>query len=119
MSAYNFDIAQIMPKILEGYLKSKGWVEDGVIGNKARIWHRLEDSKFDAEIVQPLDERLRDYQQRMLDVLKVIAEYEQSNINKVAQNIFSYDTDSIKIRVIGNKVTDGRVSIDNGVLRFE
>lgn len=35
-------IKDVIPSRLERYLYSCGWAEDGVLGDKAKIWHRPE-----------------------------------------------------------------------------
>ncbi|WP_336146514.1 hypothetical protein [Marinobacter salarius] len=112
-------IKDIIPSRLEKYLHSCGWAEDGVISDKAKIWHRPEEKYFDLEIIQPLDENLRDYSQRMYEAIHVLSEFEGRPSSKIAEDVINFDSDIVKIRVISPDVDGGAIPIDDGVLLFE
>ena len=109
----------IVPNRLEKYLYSCGWTEDGVISNKAKVWHRPEEKHFDLEIVQPLDENLRDYPQRMYEAIQVLSEFEGRSPTKVIEGVINYDSDIVKIKVMSADVDGGAIPIEDGVLLFE
>lgn len=109
----------IIPSRLEKYLYSSGWVEDGVISDKAKVWHRPEEKYFDLEIIQPLDKNLRDYLQRTYEVIKVLSEFEARSSVRIVEDVINFDSDIVKIRVMGPDVDGGAIPVDDGVLLFE
>ena len=112
-------IKDVIPSRLEKYLYSCGWAEDGIIGDKAKVWHRPEEKYFDLEIIQPLDENLRDYSQRMYEAIQVLSEFEGRSSTKIVEDIINFDSDIVKIRVMSPDVDGGAIPIDDGVLLFE
>lgn len=121
MSSLNLKcfIKDVIPGRLEKYLFSCGWTEDGVIIDKAKVWHRPEDKYFDLEIIQPLDENLRDYSQRMYEAIQVLSEFEGRSPARIAEDVINFDSDIVKIRVMSPDVDGGAIPIDDGVLLFE
>lgn len=112
-------IKDVIPRRLEKYLHSCGWVEDYLISNKAKVWHRPEEIFFDLEIIQPLDQSLRDYTQRLYDAIQVLSEFEERSIIKIIENVINFDSDIVKIRVMSPDVDGGNIPLDDGVLLFE
>lgn len=121
MSSPNFQlfIKDVFPNRLEKYLASTGWLEDGKISDIAKVWHRPEESHFELEIIQPLDQGLRDYPQRMYEAIQILSEYEEVSLTKIIQDINNFDSDVVKIKVISPDVDGGAIPIDDGVLLFE
>lgn len=112
-------IKDIIPIRLEKYLHSCGWDEDGFVSDKAKVWHRPEEKYFDLEIIQPLDDNLRDYSQRMYEAIHVLSEFEGRSSAKIIQEVINFDSDIVKIRVVSPDVDGGAIPIDDGVLLFE
>lgn len=109
----------IIPARLEMYLLSTGWIENGSISDKAKVWHRPEEKNFDLEILQPINEGLKDYSQRLYEAIRNLSEYENRTPLKVISDLKNFDSDIVKIRVIGPDVDGGAIPIDDGVLLFE
>ncbi|AZZ92636.1 hypothetical protein EUZ85_18655 [Hahella sp. KA22] len=112
-------VTDIVPNQLEKYLIATGWIDDGAIGDKAKIWHRPEEAYFDLEVVQPLSLDLRDYYLRVREAIQVISEFEERSLGKVAEEVINFDSDIIKVRVVSPDVEGGAIPIDDGVLLFE
>lgn len=112
-------INQIAPLKLEKFLLSRGWVEDGHISDKAKIWHHKEEEHFELEIIQPLDIHLRDYSQRMYEIIKALSEFEIKKIADVLDDIVHFDSDIVKVRVVSPDVDSGSIPLSDGVLLFE
>jgi hypothetical protein len=121
MSAINIitSINKIIPLKLEKFLLSRGWVEDGYVGDKAKVWHRQEEEHFDLEIIQPLDNRLRDYSQRMYEIIQVLSEFEVKELAGILDEIVNFDSDIVKVRVMSPDVDNGSIPLGDGVLLFE
>jgi hypothetical protein len=115
----NSIVKDIIPVRLEMYLLSTGWIENGSISDKAKVWHRPEEKHFDLEILQPVNEGLKDYSQRLYEAIHNLSEYENRSPIKVINDLKNFDSDIVKIRVISPDVDGGDIPIDDGVLLFE
>jgi hypothetical protein len=115
----NSIVKDIIPVRLEMYLLSTGWIENGSISDKAKVWHRPEKKHFDLEILQPVNESLKDYSQRLYEAIHNLSDYENRSPLKVINDIKNFDSDIVKIRVISSDVDGGAIPIDDGVLLFE
>jgi hypothetical protein len=115
----NSIVKDIIPARLEMYLISTGWIENGSIVDKAKVWHRPEETYFDLEILQPVNESLKDYSQRLYEAIHNLSEYENRSSLKVINDLKNFDSDIVKIRVISSDVDGGAIPIDDGVLLFE
>ncbi|MDA3933963.1 MAG: hypothetical protein PF630_06510 [Gammaproteobacteria bacterium] len=115
----NSIVKDIIPVRLEMYLLSTGWIENGSISDKAKVWHRPEENHFDLEILQPVNEGLKDYSQRLYEVIRNLSEYENRSPLKVISDLKNFDSDIVKIQVISPDVDSGAIPIDDGVLLFE
>ncbi|BES70458.1 hypothetical protein RE428_14760 [Marinobacter nanhaiticus D15-8W] len=115
----NRAVEDIVPNQLAKYLIATGWIDDGAISNKAKIWHRPEEAYFDLEVIQPLNSELRDYYLRVSEAIQVISEFEERTFGRITEEIINYDSDIIKVRVVSPDVEGGAIPIDDGVLLFE
>jgi hypothetical protein len=112
-------IQDVSPLRLEQYLRSTGWKLAEHLKGKANIWHRPEEKHFDLEILQPIDENLRDYLQRLSEAIRILVEYENRSSQKIIKDISNFNSDIVKIRVISSDVENGAIPLDDGVLLFE
>lgn len=112
-------IKKLLPNQLSGYLTSHGWIEDGELGEIATIWHRKENEYHDFEILQPLTTDLKDYCQRVYDLIEVLSEFEQRAFFDVVNDLNNFHADVIKIKVIHDDVEGGSIPLNDGVLLFE
>lgn len=102
---------------LKTYLSKTGWTLDGQLGAVATIWHRVEE--FDAEVLLPASEGLKDYKNRMRDAIQAIAGYEKREPKHVLGEILNMFSGVIAVRVIGADTKDGTIPINDGVLLIE
>jgi len=112
-------IKTLLPNQLSEYLMSHGWTEDGKLGEVATIWHRKENEYQNFEILQPLTNGLKDYPQRVYDLIEVLSEFEQRAFFEVVNNLNNFHEDVIKIKVIHEDVEMGSIPLNDGVLLFE
>lgn len=117
MNNLSSQFKHISPAQVIGYISSNGWYEDGNLGDIASIWHR--DATSPLEIVVPLKVSLRDYSDRIRDVLKVLSGFEDRDIIDVFNEISSFNADVIKIRVAHDDVDAGTIPIDDGILLIQ
>ena len=112
-------IKSLLPNQLYSYLSAQNWIEDGSIGTMATIWHRNEVEHHDYEIIQPNTTNLKDYHQRVYDLVNILADFESRSIFDIADDLSHFHADVIKIRVVHDDVGDGSIPINDGVLLFD
>lgn len=118
-SSLFYGLESLMPTQLRGYLVSHGWREESAIRDIASVWRRPELDKKDFEILQPEDKSIRDFSDRVLDMLQVLSEFEKRTIEDVFRDISNYFSDLIRIRISHNDVKNGSIPLDDGVLLIE
>ncbi|CUB01437.1 hypothetical protein [Comamonas thiooxydans] len=101
-------------KQLETYLQKNGWSLDGKIRDVASVWHRAE--VMDAEVLLPTSVDLKDYAERMRDVVESIARFEKRSIEDITSEILDLFSSIVSIRVIGADTKGGAIPISDGVL---
>jgi hypothetical protein len=107
-------LADVSVPQIESYLLSKNWRNDGQIRKVATVWHR-QDSE-EAEVVLPLSELIKDFQQRLQDALSAIAFYEQRAVVDVINDVVRFLANVITVRVIHRDTEGGTIPINDGVL---
>lgn len=112
-------IKTLLPSQLSGYLTSQGWVEDGELSEIAAIWHRKENEYQGFEILQPLTTDLKDYCQRVYDLIEVLSEFEQRLFFDVVNDLNNFHSDVYKIKVMHDDVEGGLIPLNDGILLFE
>jgi len=112
-------IKSLLPSQLSGYLLHKGWDKDGELGGVVTIWHRKEADYIDFEILQPITTEIKDYHQRVYDLIKVLSNFEKRSAEDVSNDLNNFYADVIKIRVIHDDVEGGSIPLNDGVLLFE
>jgi len=119
----NLQLLQLIEEIsqnqLVGYLKNKGWIIDGKIGDQAVIWHRSEEHNYENEIIQPTAEATRGFTQRIKEAIDTLVEFENRNAISIAEDILNFYADLVKIRVVHADVEGGTIPLDDGVLLVE
>lgn len=112
-------ILTLRPSQISEYLASKGWREEGVIGESVAVWHRTEAEYYDFEIILPLKDNLKDYVQRSYDLIDVLARFENRSFRDVVDDLINFHADVIKIRVVHDDVENGSIPLNDGVLLIE
>lgn len=112
-------LSSLSPNQLSRYLSYSGWIEDGVLNEKAVVWHRQESDLIDFEIIQPLTKDLKDYNQRVFDLIEVLAEFEARSSVEIIDDLSNFFADVIKVRVVHEDVKEGSIPLNDGVLLFE
>ncbi|MEW8305082.1 MAG: hypothetical protein AB2724_18930 [Candidatus Thiodiazotropha sp.] len=112
-------VKSLKPNQLSSYLSYSGWLAEGVVNDVVQVWHRKEKEYESFEIVLPLTIAIKDYAQRILDLVKVLAEFEQRSELEVINDLCNFFADVIKVRVIHDDVKEGSIPLNDGVLLFE
>lgn len=115
----NSAIEALKPDQLLEYVASLNWIKDADLGDIATVWHRPEPAYQDYELILPLNEELKDYQHRIIDVINTLSEFENRSFIDIAKDINNFKSDVIKIRVIHEDVKAGSIPLNDGVMLFE
>jgi hypothetical protein len=113
------DLESITPDLLKSYLESENWIKDGDISNQANIWHRDNDESYTHEVIQPIDSNIRSYEQRLIEAIKSIAEFENRGFSSVVDDMTNFSSDLVKVRVIHPDVEGGTIPLEDGVLLIQ
>ncbi|MDZ4290993.1 MAG: hypothetical protein U1C47_03620 [Hydrogenophaga sp.] len=99
---------------VEAYLVHTGWIEAGRFDDGlGSVWHRPDSST--AEVVLPLEPSSQDFDERLLDALNAIANYEGEALPLVAAAVHDFNSDVVSVRVVYGDVEDGSIPLDEGV----
>lgn len=109
-------IADVDPAQLATYLVGSGWVRSDSGGTLTSLWHRPEDDARSAEVLLPMSEGLKDYQDRLLDAVEAIAEFERRPSAQVIQASSHYSSDHYSVRVVHDDTAEGTIPLNDGVL---
>lgn len=109
----------VLPRNLEGYLSTKGWVIEGELLGQANIWHRPEQNHFEYEVIQPRSLEVKGYAQRVVDAINEIATFENRHPDIVLKEVENFYSDSVRIQVVHSDVEEGTIPIEDGVLLIE
>ncbi len=101
---------------LTQYLESTDWIKDGSIGKKATIWHRPEEEYSDFEIIQPIDSNIKGYLNKLSEVIESISDFEDKTTLTILEELQTFCTDLVKVRVIHQDVENGTIPLNDGVL---
>lgn len=111
------DLIKISPEKIAQYLSSKGWTIAGNLNQIANVWHP--EKGDDHEILQPLKTELKDYFNRINDLLETLSDYENKDVLEILKTIQQFDADVVRIRVIHEDVENGSIPLNDGILLFE
>jgi hypothetical protein len=112
-------LAHVPLNNIRSYLTSTGWVQQAAIEDVASIWHRSEQEHAEAEIVLPEHRDLRDYWQRLVDVIASLADFENKSLDRMLSEVILYSCDLVSIRVVHKDVEDGSIPLLDGVMLHE
>jgi len=115
----NKDFSSMNINYLTAYLKANQWIISSNIQDQYNVWHRPEEQFYDFEIVQPLDNNIIGFNQRIFEVLNTLVQFESRNILSIFNDINQFNYDILKVRVIGNELDEGAINLNDGIILFE
>ncbi|HEY6437981.1 MAG TPA: hypothetical protein VIY47_15430 [Ignavibacteriaceae bacterium] len=74
---------------VENYLMGSGWLKDAEIRH-ATIWHRPESGLENLEVMLPKHQEIKDFQERMANVVYELAEFEKRTPESMIYEIENY-----------------------------
>jgi len=105
----------INPKRFSKYLEANNWVLDSKLSDIALIWHRKEEEYSNYEILMPTSKSLKDYNDRLLEAIDILADFYNKELLTVINDIIGFYTDIIKIQLIHSDVEDGTILFEDGI----
>ncbi|ENA1775756.1 hypothetical protein ABF229_000949 [Yersinia ruckeri] len=99
------------------YLVSKGLLLSHIIPGVANIWRS--DKREDYEILQPINTDLKDFSNRVKDLINVLCKMENKTTSEIIKEIDNISNDVISLRVIHDDVANGEIPFSDGVLLFQ
>lgn len=109
-------LIEVRPQQIEAYLVAMSWRRDGNLGTRASIWHRPEDRFFDQEVLLPIGNGLKDFDDRMADAILAIASFEKRGPNEIMKAVMGVFADQISIRVFHHDTKEGTIPLEDGIL---
>lgn len=98
------------------YLLSKGWRLSSKISGLANIWRFQDDDSY--EILQPTSYELKDFYNRVNDLINVLCDIENKSKSEIIKEIDNISNDIISLRVIHDDVANGEIPFSDGILLF-
>jgi hypothetical protein len=118
MSQSTFDInllKTVKPQEVEGYLESRGWIQQERIGDKASIWTQPCVDGDEFEVLLPLRKELKDYSLSMSTLVETLEVAEQRPQTEILNDLTNYSADVLRVRVNTPKTINGRIPLNAGI----
>lgn len=114
-------LGDVNPNEVAAYLEAKGWVREQDKSELTSLWHRPsdEESARSAEVLLPISQRLKDYEDRLIDALAALASYERRPPLDILRLISQYFSDSYSVRVHHDDVAEGTIPLNDGIMLNE
>lgn len=107
------------PQDIAAYLRTTGWKESETKPGHSSIWLKAV-GKEEAEALLPLNTDIRDFLQRMGDVVNLLAAIENRSALEILADLQESGSDVIRLRLKQSDATDGTVALlDRGVPLIE
>lgn len=101
----------LRPLEFASYLRSTGWTQQKSVSGKWAIW--VKDDVY--EILLPLRQEFRDFALRMNEALQLLEQVEGRSQLMIFNDLQITGIDVIRIRLVGQDLADGNLSIDENV----
>ncbi|WP_430997244.1 hypothetical protein [Klebsiella quasipneumoniae] len=98
------------------YLILKGWVLFSKSPNVANVWRYEKNDNY--EILQPVRADLKDYSNRVVDIINALSESENKSKDEVVRELDNISNDIISLRVIHDDVANGEIPFADGLILF-
>jgi hypothetical protein len=106
-------LAAIKPLEVAAYLRASGWRQVTEASQRWATW-LLKQGSEEFEIGLPLDDTLRDFVQRMGDVLATLEAVEERSQLEIIRDLLVGSADVVRLRLADKELADGSVPIDDG-----
>lgn len=110
------DVDSIRPNDVSAYLRAQGWIFAPGISSKTEILHHPLDNTSRYELLLPRDRVLRDFAERMRELLVAVSEFEERSVQELVKdiNLFAQE-DIIRIHGYHPSLEQGNIPVANGM----
>ncbi|BBE79619.1 MULTISPECIES: hypothetical protein [Phytobacter] len=98
------------------YLILKGWVLFTELPQVANVWRYGKNNDY--EILQPVNASLKDFSNRVNDIINALSESENKSKAEIIRELDNISNDIISLRVIHDDVANGEIPFADGILLF-
>ena len=110
-------INRISPEQLQRYLNSVGWRRVDTLPGRCSIYHFPDDDT--SEVVVPLNVAFRDYNRRILEAVKDLAERRSTSNDVILREILTPLLDRISYQVTGFATRNHQIGLSEGVSVYQ
>jgi hypothetical protein len=107
-------LSELQPLQVATYLRTQGWKQVDKVGERGSVWLLELPASATLELLLPLDQQLRDFANRMGEVLRALEIAEERSQLEIITDIVRTMADVVRIPVEGAAVTDGTISVEAG-----
>ena len=111
-------LSALRPLEIAAYLRSSGWKKAHEKVNKWSSWVVTRAANDDFEVTLPLDSSVRDFAQRMSDILQVLEVVEERSQLEIMRDLIVTSADVVRVRLADAELADGTVPIEDGAQFF-
>jgi hypothetical protein len=104
--------SHLQPLEVAAYLRTRHWRKSDDLGQRGSVWTLA--TGGDLEVLLPLSTRLKDFVQRMSDVVKVLEVAENRPQVDIVSDIARTTSDAVRITAEGPAMPDGTVPVEQG-----
>jgi hypothetical protein len=112
-------LKSMAPLEVTAYLRSRNWRLVHHIADKGAVWVLSLKDGEEVEVLLPLDRTLRDYAQRMGDLLQVLGKVEERSQLEILTDINFSTADVVRFKLKCPAIDDGSIPIECGVQLVE
>jgi len=110
-------LKQVKPLQLVSYLRGRGWKQE-IQGEAAETWTLVQEGET-FEALVPLDPDLRDYANRIADLLGTLQAVEGRSESQVLSDLLSSQHDVIRLRSVHERGSNGAVPLKFGSILIQ
>lgn len=111
-------LSSLHPLDIAEYLSSKGWKKLEENPGKFSIWEYIDEGgvgKRDLDILLPLNQKFKDYEIRIAEVLNILEKAENRQQIQILKDLMMIFADIVRVRRDTPETSQGNVPIDVGV----
>jgi len=111
-------LSSLHPLDIAEYLSSKGWKKLEENPGKFSIWEYIDEEgvgKRDLDILLPLNQKFKDYEIRIAEVLNILEKAENRQQMQILKDLMMIFADIVRVRRDTPETSQGNVPIDVGV----
>ncbi len=112
----NLKLAQLVEhQRLLNYAAAKGWIRVANKRSSSNVLQRpTHEERFD-QLIVPIDHSFDDYGERIVDVVRRLADFEQRSVTQVLNDLLVASSDVLRFRLDDRTTADGTVGFDEGL----